>query len=113
MLHIPNGAAFLNALLVTPEELNAKALEAFGEVLQVIRDFEELDRIQKKTGYYWIGSAGDAFRAEFIKKKTQMERMVKNCQQDIEVLKQISQVYAATEQQVEAIAEELPGDILG
>ena len=97
---------------VTPELLRQQAerlAQAAGEAGQIL---QEIDKILKKTEFYWLGRAAQAHRTVFAKKREGADIIVETLREHVRMLCGMAFVYQEAEAASELEAEELPVDIL-
>lgn len=92
--------------------LNDKAQTVSKSISNMANCFEQLERIISRTSYYWIGEAGDLHRKIYQENKQQIDEMFRRLKEHPTDLMTIAQTYATTEQMVQSLASELPGDII-
>lgn len=97
---------------VRPEVLAEKSQEVSASIRKMASCFEELERIISRTGYYWIGEAGDMHRKLYQEQREAVDEMMKRLEEHPKDLLTISQTYVQAEQAVTSIANELPGDVI-
>lgn len=92
--------------------LNDKAQTVSKSISNMANCFEQLERIINRTSYYWIGEAGELHRKIYQENKQQIDEMFRRLKEHPTDLMTIAQTYATTEQMVQSLASELPGDII-
>lgn len=97
---------------VKPEVLVEKAHEVSASIRKMANCFDDLERIINRTSYYWIGEAGDMHRKLYQVQRENVDEMMRRLKEHPEDLLTISQNYVQTERAVEAIANELSGDVI-
>lgn len=97
---------------VRPEVLVEKSQEVSASIRKMASCFEDLERIINRTSYYWIGEAGDMHRRLYQEQKENVDEMMRRLKEHPADLLTISQNYVQAEQAVEAIADQLPGDVI-
>lgn len=97
---------------VKPEVLVEKSQEVSASIRKMANCFNDLERIINRTSYYWIGEAGDMHRRLYQEQRDNVDEMMRRLKEHPEDLLTISQNYVQTEQAVEAIANELSGDVI-
>lgn len=97
---------------VRPEVLVEKSQEASAAIHKMESCFDELERIINRTGYYWLGEAGDMHRRLYQEQKEDVDEMMRRLREHPRDLLTIAQNYAQTEQAVEEIAKQLSGDVI-
>lgn len=97
---------------VAPELLGQQAerlTQAAGEAGQILL---EIDKILKKTGFYWLGRAAQAHRTLFAKRREGAGALVEALRDHARMLCEMAGVYQEAEAASELEAEGLPVDIL-
>ena len=97
---------------VDTKVLIGKSQEVSKSIKNMENCFEELERIVSRTSYYWIGDAGDAHRKVYTEQKPKVEEMMKRLKEHPADLLTIAQTYETAEASVQAIAAELPTDVI-
>lgn len=97
---------------VKPEVLVEKSREVSAGIRKMADCFNDLERIINRTSYYWIGEAGDMHRRLYQEQRENVDEMMRRLKEHPEDLLTISQNYVQTEQAVEAISNELSGDVI-
>lgn len=92
--------------------LNNKAQSVSKSITNMSNCFEQLETIINRTSYYWIGEAGDMHRKTYQDQKPQIEEMIKRLAEHPNDLVTIAQTYETAESEVQAMAGELPGDVI-
>lgn len=104
--------SFFTSLTTNPDIMLAKAAAVQSRIREMQKAFNQLERTVNKTGYYWIGEAGDAHRDYYNVHKDDVDRIFKRLTEDVDDLKEMARVYAGTEAAVKEISEELPSDVI-
>ena len=104
--------AMTGQLRVTPEQLKIKATETTAEINQMSQAFDELARVVARTSHYWIGEAGNSHRQEYEKEKKEIDEMLRRLKEHPADLLKMANVYETTEDKVEALAADLPDDVI-
>lgn len=97
---------------VRPEVLVEKSQEVSASIRKLASCFDDLERIINRTSYYWIGEAGDMHRRIYQEQRDSVDEMMRRLKEHPEDLLTISRNYVQTEQAVEAIANQLSGDVI-
>lgn len=97
---------------VSTEVLNDKAQTVSKSISNMANCFEDLERVINRTGYYWIGEAGDLHRKLYQEQKDKVEEMLKRLKEHPTDLIAIAQNYQAAEIKVTQIANALSGDVI-
>lgn len=97
---------------VRPEVLVEKAQTVSASISKLASCFEDLERIINRTSYYWIGEAGDMHRRLYQEQRDNVDEMMRRLKEHPEDLLTISQNYVQAEQAVEAIANQLSGNVI-
>ncbi len=97
---------------VSTDVLNNKAAEVAKEIEGMKADFDTLKQTVTASSSYWIGEAGDLHRKLFADQSDDITEILKRLGEHPVDLQQIAGVYAATEAEVQAMAGELPADVL-
>lgn len=92
--------------------LNDKAQSVSRQVKNMENCFEQLDTIINRTGYYWIGEAGDRQRTLYREQRPQIEEMTRRLKEHPADLMAIAQNYETAESQIQSMAAELPDDVI-
>lgn len=92
--------------------LNDKAQAVSRQIKTMENCFEQLDTIVNRTGYYWIGEAGDRQRTLYKEQRPQIEEMMRRLKEHPTDLMTIAQNYETVESQVQSMAVELPNDVI-
>lgn len=92
--------------------LNNKAQSVSKSITNMASCFEQLETIINRTSWYWSGEAGDMHRKIYQEQKPQIEEMMKRLKEHPKDLIAIAQTYDITESAVQALASELPGDVI-
>ncbi len=92
--------------------LNSKAQAVSNSIGKMQQCFDQLETIIKRTSYYWIGEAGDLHRKIYQEQQPQIEEMMKRLKEHPRDLVTMAQTYDAAEVQIQAMAAELPGDVI-
>lgn len=111
-LKVSLEGAFLTSLTVTPEQLLEKAITAQNQIRRMQQNFQDLENCVNKTKGYWIGEAGDTHRDFYTSKKEEIRTVFARLNEDVSDLQSMAAVYTRTEQDVTAIAEDLPSDAI-
>lgn len=99
-------------LKVTPEQLRTKAQETKSNIAKLTNSFDTISNIIANTKNYWIGEAGDLHRKLYTDEKEHIQEMFARLNEHPVDLEQIALNYIGVEAKVEALAQELPGDII-
>lgn len=97
---------------VSTEVLNQKATEVSKEVEDMKREFDTIRQTVQASGSYWIGEAGDLHRRLFAEQSDDMDQIISRLREHPVDLQTIAGVYAAQEAEIQAMAGELPADVL-
>ncbi|MCQ2498904.1 MAG: WXG100 family type VII secretion target [Lachnospiraceae bacterium] len=97
---------------VTPQALEEKAAAVTSNINAMQTCFDELEQIINRTGYYWIGNAGDMHRQMYMKQKDAVVEMMRRLSEHPRDLLTIAGQYEVVEQEVRAIGESLSGDVI-
>lgn len=97
---------------VSTAALASKAQTVSKSVTNMANCFENLGRIIDRTSYYWIGEAGETHRRIYREQKPKIDEMMKRLKEHPADLLTISQTYESAESEVQAIAAELPADVI-
>lgn len=97
---------------VSTEILNQKADSVNKSILVMENCFQELANIMDRTGYYWIGEAGEQHRRMYAEQRQNVDEMIRRLKEHPRDLQAISQNYVVTEKAVQEIATALPGDVI-
>ncbi len=97
---------------VSTDVLNAKAQTVSKSISNMANCFEEMERIVNRTGYYWIGEAGEMHRKLYQEQKNNIEEMLKRLREHPKDLMVISQNYQVADAQAVEIASILTGDVI-
>ena len=97
---------------VNPEDLIAKAETVTQYINKVVSSFDSISEIINGTNYYWIGEAGDLHRKMYNEEKDNIDTMFRRLKEHPRDLMTMAGAYADTEKAVEAMATELPGDVI-
>lgn len=97
---------------VNTSVLNSKAQSVSKSIANMASCFENLETIINRTDYYWIGEAGDAHRRIYREQKPKIDEMMRRLKEHPADLLAISQTYDTTEREVQAVAAELPADVI-
>lgn len=97
---------------VKTEVLVEKAQSVSASIRNMSDCFDELERIINRTSYYWNGKAADAHRRQYQEQKAKVDEIMRRLQEHPRDLLAISQTYRTAEQEAEAIAGGLPGDVI-
>lgn len=92
--------------------LGSKAQEVSGKIANMANCFDQMERIINRTSYYWLGEAGELHRKMYRDQKSQVDEMMKRLREHPADLTAIAQTYESTEKEVQAMAVELPGDVI-
>lgn len=92
--------------------LNSKAQTVSREIRNMANCFDELDTIVNRTGYYWLGEAGDRQRIMYREQRPRIEEMMKRLKEHPADLLAIAQNYEGAESSIQSIAAELPSDVI-
>lgn len=107
-----NALNFLTSLTVEPDILLSQARAADSSINKMKNIFTELESIVNGTNSYWIGEAGDAHRQIYQGKKEEISDIFARLKEDVCDLQQMASLYAATENEVTEIANDLPADVI-
>ena len=99
-------------LLVTPEQLNQKAVEVERNVANMRKRFENMRTLVEKSMGYWVGEAGDLHRKNYGDQKDNIDQILRRLSEHPADLREIAQTYTSVELKVQEIAVDLPGDVL-
>ena len=105
-------SAFSPKIRVKTEDLVRKADQVDGLLNELSRDFGELAQIIQRSSSYWIGDAGNRYRADYKKQDDEIQDVIRRLRRFPNNLRQIAGVYKAGEEQAKATAAALPKDIL-
>lgn len=92
--------------------LSGKAQAVSKQIKNMENCFEQLDTIVNRTGYYWMGEAGDRQRALYREQRPQIEEMMRRLKEHPADLLAIAQNYEMAESSIQSMAAELPNDVI-
>lgn len=99
-------------LQVTPEILLSSATEISSKVNTIKAVFSEISRKMKDTSVYWNGSAAELNRSLFQNQEPEMEAIISRFLQQATVLKEIAKNFIKATEEMVAVVEDLPGDVI-
>lgn len=99
-------------LRVDPGALRATASEVTGLTRALGDNFDELLNCVRRTGRYWAGAAGDAYRREFEAEKEETSALLALLGNYPADLLAMAGLYDGTERENTQSAAALPSDIL-
>jgi len=97
---------------VSTEVLVDKAQQVLGCITNMNNIFSQIESMISRTNYYWIGEAGDLHRKLYIKQKDTIEEMMRRLREHPRDLQAIAQNYVRSENEIESMANELPGNVI-
>lgn len=101
-----------DTLLVDYNVMLQKASAVDQKIREMRNTFSDLETSVNKTKAYWIGEAGDAYRAYFMERKPEAEEIFKRLSEHVRDLNEMAGVYSSTEKEITAMAEDLPSDVI-
>lgn len=104
--------ALEGTLKVSPEELSRKAESTASHVSSVRNHFAAMQEAVRRSAGYWVGEAGDVHRRTYEEELPVLEEILKRFQEHSADLLLMSQNYLQTEQEVGAMIQELPSDVI-
>lgn len=99
-------------IIVSTDVLVAKAQSVTQSINNMSNCFDELETVINRTGYYWIGEAGDMHRKLYQEQKDDVAEMMKRLKEHPKDLITIAQNYAEVEKSVTEVANMLSGDVI-
>ena len=99
-------------VVVTPEALYTQAEAVAKRISSMQAQFDAVSSAVSGTSSYWVGDAGDAYRAVYEERKPEIEEIFKRLSEFVTDLEKIAGVYEETESAVTEIAEDLPADVI-
>lgn len=92
--------------------LGSKAQVVSRQIRNMENCFEQLDTIVNRTGYYWMGEAGDRQRMLYKGQRPQIEEMMRRLKEHPADLLAIAKNYEGAEYSAQSMAAELPNDVI-
>lgn len=99
-------------LKVTPGALLEKAELAEAKLAEMRRTLEILEQTMERTRGYWLGSAGELYRAMYEEEKEEIAEIMLRLQEHPQDLRRFAGVYREVEREVDRIADSLSAAIL-
>ena len=84
-------------ILVDTSVMVAKADELSGSIRKVEESFQDIQTMVAATGNYWLGEAGDHYRALFAAEKEEIETVLRRLKEHPVDLKTMAQGYETAE----------------
>lgn len=100
-------------ILVTPEELAKSAGIVEGYLSNMQDYFDKIEETVRKTSSYWVGDAADFHRDMYMEQQENIIEIMARLNEHPRDLLSMAGIYSRTENEVEAIALELPGNAIG
>jgi len=100
------------SLQTDPELMQRKAIAVQTKINQMKTAFGNLEYAVERTGTYWLGEAGDAYRAAFDGEKENIDTIILRLFEHVRDLQNMAAVYAGIEKEIEDIANDLPSDVI-
>ena len=97
---------------VKTEVLHQKSASINKKTSMVKKAFDEMERIVRNTNIYWEGEAGDVHRTAYQGFQEEILEIIARLEEHVTDLESMAGVYEKTEQQVQAVIEELPKDVI-
>lgn len=97
---------------VTTEELLSKAEIVKTKVKAMQDEINETERLMNNTASYWLGSAGDKKRKDFLNKKAKADEIIKRLSEYPEDLLEMAGLYVAAENENADRPAALPTDFI-
>ena len=99
-------------ILVTTEELLAKAEEIHNFTGRLKQQLESIETEVHTTSGFWKGDGNAAFIRHYNNSREQADIIVWRFQEHVTDLREMAGVYEATEKKIVELTETLPGDVL-
>lgn len=99
-------------ILVTTEELLAKAEEIRNFTGKLKQHLESIETDVHNTSGFWKGDGNAAFIRHYNNSREQADIIVRRFQEHVTDLREMAGVYETTEKKIVELTEALPGDIL-
>lgn len=97
---------------VKTEVLHQKSSSISTKVKSVKNRFEEMERVINSTRTYWEGEAGNINRETYKEFQDEILEIIARLEEHVTDLESMAGVYEKSEQQVKAVIEELPKDVI-
>jgi uncharacterized protein YukE len=104
--------SFRSSFKVDSDVIRAKAQNVQVKINEIKNAFDEMEQSVNRTNQYWIGEAGDAHREYFKSRKDDIQTLFRRWNEEVSDMYQMASVYSQTEAEVEALAEDLPFDVI-
>jgi len=109
---VTNGSFGLCVFLVTPDKMYAASEQVLSKINAARSRLSDLSKTVRSTISYWDGDAGDARRATRSKADQETIEIFARLMEHVTELKTMAEVYVKTETAAEALAQNLPTDVI-
>lgn len=99
-------------LKVTPADLRATATEFQGIHSQMTSQIEQMKELVRNTSQSWEGAAGNTFRSRFNELDDDMTKLKNMINEHVNDLQEMANRYETAENENEADAAALRGDVI-
>ena len=97
---------------VKPEELYNAAESLQGQINYIKKQFMAMEQSINKSAGFWIGDAGDKYRTVYKEQVKEADKMFQRLTEHVNDLREIAGVYVNKENEVVALAAQLPPDVI-
>lgn len=97
---------------VTPERLNEKGIELQHIIKSLTLQLDELANVVNSSESYWVGTAGNAVRDEYMKLNGEVQEVLKRLGEHPRDLQKMAGIYKRHDMEALQKTEVLPGSIL-